>query len=89
MCLAKKEWDLLLRAHVNLYKVQNLLGSRAVTTVGGKLLPIDQNISEVSICCHSDTPVNVADCYSLCAAPDIYHITGCSCDRTGSEGVGR
>lgn len=32
-----------------------------VTTVGGKLLPIGQNISEVSICCHSDTPVSFDD----------------------------
>ncbi|KAF8836853.1 lamb YcsF family protein [Paxillus ammoniavirescens] len=37
-------------------RVQNLLGLHKVTTVGGKLLPIGHNVSDVSICCHSDTP---------------------------------
>lgn len=50
-----------LRANVDLDKVQHLLASHAVTTVSGKRLPIGQNVSEVSICCHSDTPVSVDD----------------------------
>ncbi|KAF9233223.1 lamb YcsF family protein [Melanogaster broomeanus] len=37
-------------------RVQNLLTLHKVTTTGGKLLPIGQNVSTVSICCHSDTP---------------------------------
>ncbi|KAH7886799.1 lamb YcsF family protein [Phlebopus sp. FC_14] len=37
-------------------RVRNLLELHQVTTVGGKLLPIGQNVSDVSICCHSDTP---------------------------------
>jgi len=41
------------------YKVNNLLDLHVVTTASGKLLPIGSNVSEVSICCHSDTPVGV------------------------------
>ncbi|KIJ67429.1 hypothetical protein HYDPIDRAFT_108199 [Hydnomerulius pinastri MD-312] len=37
-------------------RVRNLLDLHKVTTVGGKLLPLGQNVSDVSICCHSDTP---------------------------------
>ncbi|KAF8128988.1 hypothetical protein EV363DRAFT_1169948 [Boletus edulis] len=37
-------------------RVKNLLDLHVVTTVSGKLLPIGPNVSEVSICCHSDTP---------------------------------
>ncbi|KAN0078473.1 hypothetical protein V8E55_010530 [Tylopilus felleus] len=38
------------------HRVKNLLYLHMVTTVSGRLLPIDQNVSEVSICCRSDTP---------------------------------
>ncbi|KAH7921345.1 LamB/YcsF [Leucogyrophana mollusca] len=37
-------------------RVHTLLSQHQVTTVGGKLLPLGKNVSEVSICCHSDTP---------------------------------
>ncbi|PIL28052.1 hypothetical protein GSI_09804 [Ganoderma sinense ZZ0214-1] len=36
-------------------RVNNLLKSRKVTTVGG-FVPLPEDVSEVSICCHSDTP---------------------------------
>ncbi|KAG1722453.1 lamb YcsF family protein [Suillus paluster] len=37
-------------------RVKNLLKLHKVSTVGGKLLDIGANVTEVSICCHSDTP---------------------------------
>ncbi|TFK35166.1 hypothetical protein BDQ12DRAFT_688600 [Crucibulum laeve] len=37
-------------------RVERLLSSRLVTTVAGTYLPLGENIDEVSICCHSDTP---------------------------------
>ncbi|EGN97304.1 hypothetical protein SERLA73DRAFT_183982 [Serpula lacrymans var. lacrymans S7.3] len=36
-------------------RVRTLLKSRQVTTTSGSLLPMSDDISEVSICCHSDT----------------------------------
>jgi lactam utilization protein B len=41
-------------------QVTNLLKFHKVSTVGGKLLDIGANIAEVSICCHSDTPVSTS-----------------------------
>ena len=44
-------------------QVETLMNERQITTVSGKLsLPDDVN--EVSICCHSDTPVRLLDSYS-------------------------
>lgn len=38
------------------HKVTILLDLHVVTTVSGKLLPTGPNVSEVSICCHSENP---------------------------------
>ncbi|KAF4622283.1 hypothetical protein D9613_009037 [Agrocybe pediades] len=37
-------------------RVLRLLNEKLVTTVGGGFLPLGENVDEVSICCHSDTP---------------------------------
>jgi len=37
-------------------RVNTLLTRHQITTVMGTLLPLGENITEVSICCHSDTP---------------------------------
>ncbi|KAF9475578.1 lamb YcsF family protein [Pholiota conissans] len=37
-------------------RVMRLLNEKKVTTVAGTYLPLGDNITEVSICCHSDTP---------------------------------
>ncbi|KAI0064853.1 lactam utilization protein lamb [Artomyces pyxidatus] len=44
-------------------RVDVLLETRQITTVGG-LLPLGDDVEEVSICCHSDTPdaVQIAEC---------------------------
>ncbi|KAF8549514.1 lamb YcsF family protein [Imleria badia] len=49
-------------------RVKNLLDFHVVTTVSGKPLPIGPNVSEVSICCHSDTPgaVEIARLVKAC-----------------------
>ena len=39
-------------------QVNTLLQDRKVTTIDGQLLPFDMHVDEVSICCHSDTPVS-------------------------------
>jgi lactam utilization protein B len=36
-----------------------LLNEKQVTTIAGTYLPLGDNITEVSICCHSDTPVRL------------------------------
>jgi hypothetical protein len=40
-------------------QVRTLLTTHQVTTNTGKLLPIGTGVHEVSICCHSDTPVRL------------------------------
>ncbi|PPQ76380.1 hypothetical protein CVT26_015388 [Gymnopilus dilepis] len=37
-------------------RVMRLLNEKKVTTVGGDFLPLGNNVNEVTICCHSDTP---------------------------------
>jgi len=37
-------------------RVMRLLNEKKVTTVGGAFLPLGDNVNEVTICCHSDTP---------------------------------
>ncbi|KAF5378180.1 hypothetical protein D9615_007509 [Tricholomella constricta] len=37
-------------------RVETLLSSHQITTIDGSHLPLGDNLTEVSICCHSDTP---------------------------------
>lgn len=39
-------------------QVRKLLDSRKITTVSGTI-PLPDDVTEVSICCHSDTPVSL------------------------------
>ena len=48
-------------------RVNTLLGQRRITTVQGTL-PLPEGVAEVSICCHSDTPVRAS---SFCGFPKL------------------
>ena len=39
-------------------RVNALLGEKKITTVDG-FVPLPEDVAEVSICCHSDTPVRI------------------------------
>ncbi|KAI0046086.1 LamB/YcsF [Auriscalpium vulgare] len=45
-------------------RVKTLLDTRQITTESGALLPLPDDVEEVSICCHSDTPDagKIAEC---------------------------
>ncbi|PPQ94929.1 hypothetical protein CVT25_004415 [Psilocybe cyanescens] len=38
-------------------RVSTLLTKKQITTLGGGFVPLGDNVDEVTICCHSDTPV--------------------------------
>ncbi|EIW77510.1 lamb YcsF family protein [Coniophora puteana RWD-64-598 SS2] len=62
-------------------RVRNLLDLHKVTTVGGNLLPIGEGVSEVSICCHSDTPGAVEIAQAVKAEVD-------ASNRRGAQSMG-
>ncbi|TFK71179.1 LamB/YcsF [Pluteus cervinus] len=57
-------------------RVLRLLKSREITTVGGNYLPIGENVDEVTICCHSDTPGAVQITQLVKALVDEHNAVG-------------
>ena len=55
--------------------VNSLLEQRKITTVGG-FVPLPDDVDEVSICCHSDTPVSMLSMARLRNERNVLMATG-------------
>ena len=56
-------------------RVNSLLEERKVTTVGG-FVPLPDDVDEVSICCHSDTPVSAISMGRFRNERNVLTVTG-------------